>query len=248
VGYAGEQLAPSEVARRLHKAGFRDFDLVEMLATLLGESNLYTSAWNDNLAPAGAALKRGDRVRFEEDKLDGVATVEWSSPKTRTARVAGADRAFSWDDARKILSRDIGLGQINIRAKDIGTKREMDLRVPANNIRAIKALFDTRETLVKRRRFNPWYAYTKGWATFPEWFVFSTAEQAEATGVARHWKPTGRYIHKAVVGVANFYAEEFGIQPGQLLSLPAEPEKPKKRPFGDGPRPKENKGRGKLSS
>jgi len=240
VPYAGEQLGAADVAGRLHRLGFRDLDLVEMLATLMGESNLYTEAWNDNLAEAGAALKRGDKVLIQGDLLANVYTVT----RVGAVHIWLGNRPEERGNLRKVLSRDVGLGQINIPARDIGTQRELDLRDPDKNLRAVRALFDTRETLVRRRRFNPWYAYTKGWATFPEWWVFSTREQAEATGAPRHWKPTGRYIHKAIVGVANFHAQRLGI--ASLVALPDEPPKPTKRPVGDGPRPEPNKGRGSL--
>ena len=35
--FEGGQLQPSEIAALLHAEGFRDFDLVEMTATILGE-------------------------------------------------------------------------------------------------------------------------------------------------------------------------------------------------------------------
>lgn len=191
--FEGKVLQPSEIAALLHKVGFRDFDLVEMTATLLAESQGYVRAYNDNV-----------------DERTG-----------------------------KVKSRDVGLGQINIPARYVGTKREAQLYDPETNIRAVKALFDTRETLIKRRRFNPWYAFTLGWATFPEWWVFTKKEP-------RRWAPTGRYIHQAIVGVANFHGRHYGIDPSPLVALPEAPARPTKRPQGDGPRPVPNRGRGSL--
>jgi hypothetical protein len=141
----------------------------------------------------------------------------------------------------QIRSRDVGLFQINIPVRDIGTKRERDLYGVDANIRAARKLFDTIERRfpkVKRRRFNPWYAFTLGWATFPGWWVFTKKTDP------RRWDPTGRYIQKAVVGVANFYASRYQLTPRPFVELPAPPPKPTKRPPGDGPRPVKNDGRG----
>lgn len=193
--FEGPQLQPQDIARELHKLGFRDFDLVEMTATILGESQGFQYAYHDNMDAHG-----------------------------------------------KIKTRDVGLAQINIPARYIGTKKEQELYKVGTNLRAARALFMTRETLTKRRRFNPWYAFTTGWATFPEWWVFTKAEP-------RHWAPTGRYLHQAVVGVANFYASELGIEyPRPFLRVPPAPLIPSKRPPGDGPRPAMNHGRGTLGS
>lgn len=198
--FAGTKLAPETIAEKLHALGFRDLDLVEMVATILGESQGYTEAYNDNV-----------------------------------------------DSRGRVLSRDVGLGQINIRARDIGTARERKLYDPDYNLREVKRMFDTRETLVKRRRFNPWYAFTKGWATFPGWWIYTSKEASERTGQPRHWAPTGRYLHKAVVGVANFYARHYGLTPRPFLDLPEEPPVPRKPPLNKvGPRPVENDGRGSL--
>lgn len=197
--YGGDRLEPYEIAELLHNVGFRDLDLVEMVATVLGESGGYTAAYNDNR-----------------------------------------------DNSGRVISRDVGLGQINIPRRHIGTRREKNLQNPIKNVKAIKRLFDTRETLTKRRRFNPWYAFTKGWATFPHWWVFRSADVAKAQGLPREWIRTGRYIHQAIVGVANFYARKHGLRPFPFVTLPEEPPKPTLRPLKDGPRPKPNKGRGTL--
>lgn len=190
--FEGKILQPSEIAELLHQLGWRDFDLVEMTAVILAESQGYVRAYNDNVDARG-----------------------------------------------RVKSRDVGLAQINIPARYIGTKREAALYDPLTNLKAARALFQTRVTLTKRRRFDPWYAFTLGWATFPEWWVFTKKEP-------RHWAPTGRYIHQAIVGVANFYGRHYGIVPAPLVALPDAPPCPAKRPQGDGPRPRPNAGRGTL--
>lgn len=196
--YAGRQIPASEIAEMLWDLGWRDTDLIDMTATILGESGGWTEAYNDNL-----------------------------------------------DSKGRVTSRDIGLAQINIRARDIGTSRERKLKDPKYNLQQARKLFDTRETLVKRRRFNPWYAFTTGWATFPEWWVFRSAEAAKARNLPREWTPTGRYLHQALIGVTNFYAKKYGItHPDPFVKLPDPPKMPSKPPKGDGPRPVKNKGRG----
>lgn len=194
----------------------------------------------DKLAPEEIA-----RLLYYEGGFRDHDLIEMTA--TVLAESQGYTKAYNdnTDPKGKVLSRDVGLGQINIRTREIGTKKEYDLQDPVKNVKAIRALFDTRETLTKRRRFNPWYAYTLGWATFPEWFVFRSKEAAKARNLPREWVPTGRYIHEAIVGVANFYASEYKI-PNFHVQLPPEPKAPKKRPADDvGPRPVKNKGRGR---
>ena len=247
--FEGGQLQPSEIAALLHEAGFRDFDLVEMTATILGESKGYIRAYNDN-EEINPKLKKGDRVLLPPKLVDGVFKsgplhkVEWAHAASKVARLENG-RKYQWHELRKVTSRDVGLGQINIPARDIGTRREAKLYDPKENIRAVRRLFDTRESLARRRRFNPWYAYTNGWATFPEWWVYRSKEAARASGKPREWVPTGRYLHAAIVGVANYYAETYGIRPEPLLQLPDPPPQPGKPPLGDGPRPVPNRGRGR---
>src|ERR1041384_5099833 len=57
-----------------------------------------------------------------------------------------------------ILSRDVGLFQINIPAKQIDTAAEHDLYGVANNLARARSLFVA-------RGFQPWYGYTLGHAT-----------------------------------------------------------------------------------
>ena len=197
MGYAGDLLSPEKIAEKLWSHGWRDVELVQMLATVLGESGGYTEAWNDNL-----------------------------------------------DERGRLKSRDVGLAQINIRAKDVGTPREHRLRDPDYNLARARELFDTRETLRRRRRFNPWYAYTKGWALFPNWWIMRTKETAKAKKLPREWVPTGLYLHRAVVGVANFYARKFDLEPRPFVTHPERPDRPPFIPHDDGRRPKENNGQG----
>jgi lysozyme-like protein len=171
--FLGKQLPPKAIAELCWKQGWRDLDLVKIVATCLAESQGYTRAYNDNV---------------RDGKTD---------------------------------SRDVGLFQINIRARHIGTRLERDLYDPVRNVQAARKLFDTRMTLTKRRRFQPWYAYTLGWATFPEWWVWSVKRG--------EWVETGLYLQKAVRGVANMYADKFGHQ-GDLVYLREKPARPRFTP------------------
>ena len=58
-------------------------------------------------------------------------------------------------DNKTIVSRDVGIWQINIPADDIGTHIESDLHVPANNAAAAYKLWTARE-------WEPWASFTSG--------------------------------------------------------------------------------------
>jgi hypothetical protein len=110
-----------------------------------------------------------------------------------------------------LFSRDCGLAQINLQARLVGKPEEARLRttstdpadfepVIAANLKPARALYDApwkREGKLDKRRWQPWYAYSQGWATFPEWWIW-------ARPWLDHWAPTGRYIQQAIVGVANY--------------------------------------------
>lgn len=58
-------------------------------------------------------------------------------------------------DGVTVLSRDVGLFQINIPASAIGTPREKELYDPDTNASAMFALYS-------HRRFEPWASFTSG--------------------------------------------------------------------------------------
>jgi hypothetical protein len=118
-------------------------------------------------------------------------------------------------DDGKIRSKDVGLFQINIPTSKVGTPFEKQLFDPKTNV---KAAWD----LYKRRGFQPWYGYTNGYATSPDWWYWSKKRLV--------WAPSGRRIQKAIRGVANFWAEEFKIESPKstLLDFRAIPPKPEK--------------------
>lgn len=114
------------------------------------------------------------------------------------------------NDAGELISRDCGLFQINIPASAVGTDVEASLRTEsldpevymavakANALRAYQ-LYQSpfyRDGIKTIRMWQPWVAYTTGWAMFPEWWVW-------AQPAMTYWAPTGRYLQLAIRGVAN---------------------------------------------
>lgn len=69
---------------------------------------------------------------------------------------AGVDAWHDNMDANgKVVSRDVGLWQINIPASEIGTSAEKNLYDPDNNVAAMFRLY-------RDRRFQPWAAFNSG--------------------------------------------------------------------------------------
>lgn len=102
------------------------------------------------------------------------------------------------DNQGKNPSRDVGLFQINIPHEQVGTgfeKNLYDIEVNAQRAR----------NLYIRRQWEPWYGYTNGYALSTKWY-------------RDDGKPSGRYLQRAVRGVANFYAEHFELDPVPLFS------------------------------
>ena len=223
---------------------------------------------------AGKRLKPREVADRASHRWTGVNLVK----ATATFLGESGGSVGAWHDNEgadgKLLSRDCGLAQINIPASKVGTEYEAKLRtdsldpavyepVIAENLRRARELYDTpwiRGGKKDKRRWQPWYAYTQGWATFPEWWIW-------ARPALDSWKPTGRYIQKAVLGIANFrlliakavtperaleiaqgYADifkiegELGIRPSGIawVHIPAKPSAPP--PDGIGPRPTPNDG------
>ena len=188
---------------------------------------------------------------------------------------------YSGDPSAGVTSRDCGLYQINIPAGQIGSPKEASLRtesldewvwspVMENNIRVALDLYQTpyvRDGKQDIRRWQPWVAYTSGWATFPEWWVWHQDADGNPVGP---WIATGRFIHRAITGQMNFhivikqdwtaenalyyakrYCGRFGIDPDLLYIRPKDgtlswhvPPKPQDAPAdGVGPRPSQNDGR-----
>jgi hypothetical protein len=124
----------------------------------------------------------------------------------------------AWHDnlySGRVASRDCGLFQINIPSSQIGTQAESNLRTesldPADYMPVAKWNVDaayrlwarpwTRDGKKDYRRWQPWVAYSSGWAMFPESWVWHQ-QDGEPVGP---WIPTGRYLHKACRAVANWH-------------------------------------------
>lgn len=109
-------------------------------------------------------------------------------------------------DGVTLLSEDCGIMQVNVRAADVGGARATQLLTdPVYNVGEARKLYDApwiRDGVTDKRRFEPWVSYTSGWATFPEFWVW----HQEAGVPVGPWVPTGRYIQKAIAGVANWHS------------------------------------------
>ena len=146
----------------------------------------------------------------------------WPNSKVKAVATSLAESKESlgawhdnYDSDGNLSSRDCGLYQINIPARHIGTSTEDDLRtesmdadvymrVAKNNVLAAYKLYTTawmRDGKKDVRRWQPWVAYTSGWAMFPEAWVW---HQEDGNPVGP-WVPTGRYLHQAIRGVANWH-------------------------------------------
>lgn len=175
-------------------------------------------------AVAGATISGLSGHRFMA--RDWVSLIESDYPNRKVERVA-TDIAESqlycgafhenYDSAGNFVSLDCGDEQINIAAKYRGTSVESSLRtdsldpavyipVAKNNISAGFQLFEQPWPRTNRkpaiREFQPWVAYTSGWAMFPEFWVWHQDINEVPVGP---WVATGRYIHQAIRGVANWH-------------------------------------------
>lgn len=148
---------------------------------------------------------------------------EWRQYElTKAIAVAMAESRGSlgaWHDnldaTGKLKSRDCGLYQINIPASQVGTHMEASLRtesldplvylpVMRGNINRALTLYNAswvRNGKPDKRLWQPWVAYTTGWATFPEAWVWLHQDGVPVGP----WVPTGRYIHKAIAGQMNHH-------------------------------------------
>ena len=112
-------------------------------------------------------------------------------------------------------TRDSGIFEINIEHDAIGTPLEYKYRTPslvpdiyepvvAASVNEAFALYNSpfeRNGKSDIRRWEPWFAYTEGIATFPYAWVYDQTHGVP-TGP---WSKTGRYLHKAICGVANYH-------------------------------------------
>jgi hypothetical protein len=145
----------------------------------------------------------------------------WPNEKVKATATAMAESSLSigaWhdnDEDGELVSRDCGLYQINIPAEQVGTSVEDSLRTDSKEEAVFMPVAHTNIDAAYRkwtepwirdgrrdyRRWQPWVAYTSGWAMFSKAWVWKQTE-GEPTGP---WTPTGRYLHRAIRAVANWH-------------------------------------------
>lgn len=155
-----------------------------------------------------------------------LAAPHWPNQKVKATATAIAESHCSlgaWHDNPRddgsIASRDCGLFQINIDGDEIGSAREGRLRteslIPADYLDVARENVREAYGLWSRRKWQPWVAYTSGWAMFPEaWAWHHITDEHGKSKPAGPWVPAGRYLHQAIRAVANWHlliASDLGI-------------------------------------
>lgn len=155
---------------------------------------------------------------FPNRKAEAEAVIEAESHRSVAAWHDNIDEHGVW------TSRDLGLGQISAPARLCSpdpykpSAAELKLRtfdkdpavylpVVRRNIEAMRGLYagpwvfgDGKH---EPRQWQPWVAYTSGWALYPEaWCWHHDAVSGKPFGP---WVATGRYLHKAIRAVANWH-------------------------------------------
>jgi hypothetical protein len=166
------------------------------------------------------------KVLQPRDIVDQVASAFPTARVQATATALGESAGYigAWHDntdGQVLTSRDCGLMQINIPAQDIGTSHEDSLRtesldesvylpVVKHNVEIALELYNTPMVRIRpdgtrytdKRRWQPWVAYTSGWAMFPEWYTWHQDASGNPVGP---WLATGRYVQRAIRAVANWH-------------------------------------------
>jgi hypothetical protein len=161
-------------------------------------------------------------IQLQPRAMVGVITQYWPNQKVKALATAIAESHLyvgAWHDNLDtfdaLISRDCGVFQINLSRYYVGTPVEDQLRtssrdpnvygpVVANNVRAAYRLWASpwvRNGKPDYRRWQAWVAYGTGWAMFGEAWVW---HQDNGVPVGP-WVATGRYLHQAIRGVANYY-------------------------------------------
>jgi len=229
-----------------------------------------------------------DGHRYRPREAAALIAKQWQNVDERhkgLATMLGESQCFvgathpNVGDDGELDSVDLGLLQISISADKLDLFRdklwtdslepEVYEPVAATNVGWARAMYDQPGPLGGRRLWGPWVAYTTGWATHPEWWVWrharNSAGDLEPVGP---WLPTGRFIHASIVGWANWHLliagtksqngalasaynaqvrwkvdGELGLSAGKVAWL-SHPPRPAEPPAdGVGPRPKPNNGR-----
>lgn len=285
--FAGKTLMERDVAAMCPMATANDGSTpfanrkVEAVAVSGAESHQSVGAYHDNYTVARARFA----FLLDPSLLEGfsvAAALDRYAALHRWVGV-GATLGFEPDPGEirestiEIASRDCGLFEINIPGRDIGTSIEYELRteslvpdvanrVALANMRAAANLYRQRWSSREFREWQAWVAVLTGWAFYTEAYVWSKV-------VENTWVATGRYLHKAIRGVANMHwksghvflmgalsvaedlASLYGIEKGDLWVDPAHQERgvqwrypPKPtEPGTDADYPKPSNGRSPLT-
>ena len=115
-------------------------------------------------------------------------------------------------DGKTVVSQDDGLMQINIPATEVGGAVDQALRTSSHDKPTWDPVADAQHhrrlpALQRAVRRGPpslgaVVSYTEGWATFSAWWVWAQNAAGKSVGP---WNKTGRYVHRAIIGVANYH-------------------------------------------
>ncbi len=221
--------------------GWRNYELTKSVAVALAESAGSLGAWHDN----ESLLKDCDvnQIVLNPELYMHMIVL---NPATGKVRLEDGTTEMHPPESEVITSRDCGLFQINLRADDVGTEEEANLRTESidplvwqpvmdANVQRARLMYDRawmRDGKQDIRRWQAWVAYITGWATFPEFWVWRQDADHNPVGP---WVKTGRYIQRAIAGQMNRrvmfvgdwgekeavyygkrYARHFGINPDAL--------------------------------
>lgn len=142
---------PVQIARCNHEQGWRDEDLVMSVAIVLAECNGYIDSYNDNLSPASECPLGS--IAYSADGLTRYEII--ARLGTSVTVQTGMKRSEIPGDTEVIVSRDVGMFEVNIPASEIGAQKETALYGPAANAVAAWHLW-------KSRGWQPWASYTSG--------------------------------------------------------------------------------------
>jgi len=203
--FAGHQFKPRDAAWYLSNPWQDQTQRVKALATEIAESKLFVGAFNNNLrllktCSVGQVVlnpELGQRMTVLDPAKGKVqfddGTIEFHPPESEV-----------------VTTRDLGLFQINVaasRLEDLEPLLWTDSDNPTDWARVARYNVATAHSLWTYRRFQPWVAYTSGWATWNSWWVYRhqiNPETGELEAVGP-WVATGRYLQKSILGWANFH-------------------------------------------
>ncbi len=187
---------------------------VEATATFWGEAKGSLGAYHVNTRLIGDTAA-GQKVRNVE--TGELVTV--LDPAAGRIRLSDGSTVTVPPSSVWVTSQDCGVTQNNITAEQIGTDAEWTLRtlstVPAEYMAVARhcvqvAYWKYEEPWVRDgkptiRQWGPWEAFDSGWALYPEFFVIHRDPLTHEPATPFTWVPTGRFLHIAIRGVANWH-------------------------------------------